>query len=139
MTRLCTVSAFAIAIAIAACSKDMLPNTPSQLTDGVVIYTHANYLGDSAHVVTDISDLADFEGPCRGGDPNGTEGDATWDDCVSSIRIAPGWRATVYRDRNYSGTSLVVTGDVPNLQLVQGNCSHEGMNDCITAIRLSPP
>jgi hypothetical protein len=26
--------------------------------------------------------------------------------------------------------------DVPNLQLVSGTCSHDGLNDCISSIRV---
>jgi hypothetical protein len=62
-----------------------------------------------------------------------------WNDCISSIRLAPGWGATVYRDTDYEGDSLAVTGDLPNLQLVAGRCNHDGMNDCISSIRLTPP
>lgn len=58
---------------------------------------------------------------------------------MSSIRAAPGWRATVYRDPNFRGESLEVIQDVPNLQLVPGTCSHDGLNDCISSIRVRRP
>jgi hypothetical protein len=131
-------SGAAALLAVAGCSKN-LPMTPSELTQGLVIYTHANYLGDSGHITTSIPNLADYDGPCRNGDPDGVEGDPNWDECISSIRLAPGWRATVYRDSDYRGTSLEVTFDEPNLQLVPGNCPHDGMNDCITSIRVFGP
>jgi len=62
-----------------------------------------------------------------------------WNDCVSSIRIAPGWRAIVFRDDDFSGQRLEVTANVPNLQLVAGSCGHDGLNDCITSITLFAP
>jgi hypothetical protein len=55
---------------------------------------------------------------------------------MSSIRVAPGWRATIYRDTGFDGQSLDISQDVPNLQLVPGTCSHDGLNDCISSIRV---
>ena len=111
---------------------------PSDLMTGIAIYEHANFLGGSSQVVNDISDLKDFRGPCEHetSDPNGTTTYRDWNDCISSIRVAPGWRATVYRDTNFNVRSLEVLQDVPNLQLVAGSCSHDGLNDCISSIRV---
>ena len=121
--------------------QQSLPTAPSDLTTGIVVYEHANYLGDSAHITQDIGDLKDFRGPCTvynsgsgPGDPGTTE--YIWNDCISSIRVAPGWRATLYRDDDFSGDRLEVTGDVSNLQLSTSRCDHGGFNDCATSIRL---
>ena len=105
---------------------------------GIAIYEHANFLGESSQVGSDISDLDDFRGPCEHetSDAYGTTTYKDWNDCMSSIRVAPGWRATVYRDPNFRGESLEVIQDVPNLQLVPGTCSHDGLNDCISSIRV---
>jgi len=122
-------------------AQDVLPAAPSDVTAGLTMYEHANYEGASALLTQSIGDLADFKGPCEH-EENGSGYSTTyydWNDCISSIRLAPGWRATVYRDTDYEGDSLAVTGDVSNLQLVAGRCNHDGMNDCISSIRLTRP
>jgi len=135
--------ALAAAIALLAACMDELPTAPDQVTTGITIYKDANYLGGSALVTRDTSDLRDVSGPCTwsvtttssDGTPFTTSG-SNWNDCISSVRVAPGWRATIYRDDDYGGQSLELTEDAPNLQLVRGSCPHDGMNDCITSIRV---
>ena len=108
---------------------------PSSLTAGVILYEHANFLGNSAHLTGDIPDLREFRGPCLedGGDSSSRD----WNDCVSSVRVAPGWRATLYRGTNYNDDSLEVTDDVANLQLVRiHDCDEGGLNDCISSVRV---
>jgi hypothetical protein len=122
--------------------QDSLPTAPSDVTAGLTLYEHANYEGESALVTRSIADLADFKGPCEHpGPPGPTYSPPTydWSDCISSVRIAPGWRAVLYKDTNYRGRSLEVLADVPNLQLVPGDCSHDGLNDCVSSIRIDPP
>ena len=98
-----------------------------------MVYEHANYLGQSAHITKDINDLKDIDrGPCK------TEDASNWNDCISSVRIAPGGRATLYRDPNFKGESRESSFDIPNLQLEKGSCPHDGLNDCITSIRIGP-
>jgi hypothetical protein len=134
--------AVASAIALAACEQ-LLPTAPSELTTGIVVYEHANYLGQSAHVTKDIRDLKDFDaGPCVRSDTDASGASTTsreWNDCLSSVRLASGWRATVYRDPDFRGEALEIGADVSNLQLEKGSCDHGGFNDCITSIRLHPP
>ena len=89
---------------------------PTALTAGVVLYEHANFLGNSAHLTADVADLRDFRGPYIQGDDASSR---DWNDCVSSVRVAPGWRATLYRGTNYDDDSLEITEDVANLQLVR--------------------
>lgn len=125
-------------LAVAGCD-DRLPMAPTDLTSGVAIYVHANYQGESAQLTSDVPDLRDYRGPCRDGDPQGGSGDPNWNECISSIRVAPGWAATIYTDDDYRGESLTVSENVPNLQLVPGTCSHDGLNDCITSIRVFRP
>jgi hypothetical protein len=88
-----------------------------------------------------VRDLEDFEGPCEHTttDATGTSTISDWNDCVSSIRVAPGWRVEAYRDDNFRGQSISAGADVPNLQLVAGTCDHEGLNDCITSVRVIAP
>lgn len=125
----------ALAIVAVAC-QDKLPTGPSDLLEGIVIYEDANYLGRSAHVTADVTDLKDFDGPCEHPSSSGTGTDHDWNDCVSSVRVAPGWTATLYRDDDFKGQSFVATEGAPNLQLVPGSCSHDGLNDCVTSIRV---
>lgn len=139
-----TLAPVGVLLGLAACSKN-LPGAPSELTTGITIYDNANFGGASALLTKDVSDLKAYNGPCEHEStiyrPDGTTMTSTtynWNDCVSSIRVAPGWRATVYRDDDFKGQSLEVTADVPNLQLVPGSCDHDGLNDCITSIRVRP-
>ena len=76
-----------------SCGGKSLPPAPSDVTSGLTVYEHANYLGSSALVTSSIADLKDFEGPCVHGSDNAV--DFSWDDCISAIRIAPGWHATI--------------------------------------------
>ena len=89
---------------------------------------------------SDIANLGDYAGPCIDtADPYDELAEYLWDNCISSIRVAPGWRAIIYRDEDFRGASLEIATDVPNLQLVSGSCGHDGLNDCITSIRVLAP
>jgi hypothetical protein len=128
--------------ALAACGGVSLPTAPSEITRGVSIYEHANFLGESALLTASEQDLAGYKGPCEHSDTDQwgtTSYTYDWNDCVSSVRVAPGWRAILYRDTRYRGQSLELTADAPNLQLVAGTCSHEGLNDCVTSIKVIAP
>ena len=117
--------------------NDKLPTAPSELTAGIVIYRHANFVGPSAHVTTDIADLAKVRGPCEPADDDAAD---SWDDCVSSVQVAPGWRATLYEDPNFKGWAADVGEEhVANYQLVRGPCSHDTFNDCASSVRVFPP
>jgi hypothetical protein len=124
-----------------ACEQPTLPTAPSDLLAGLVIYEHANFLGRDAHITADISDLKEFDGPCKhestSGSPPTTTTSYDWNDCVSSARVAPGWVATLYRDDDFKGQSFEVTSDASNLQVVPGSCDHDGLNDCVTSIRIA--
>ena len=112
-----------------------LPAAPSELTEGIVIFQDVSYTGASAHVTKDIADLQDYGGPCKRQEVEL----GNWGVCISSIRVAPGWRATVYTEVAYSGQFLNVVEDTPNMMLVNGDCKEGGLNDCILSIRLSAP
>ena len=62
-----------------------------------------------------------------------------WNDCISSIRLAPGWRATLYRDDDFTGDRLEITEDLPNLEQVMPRGCNKGFNDCTTSIRVFAP
>jgi hypothetical protein len=88
------VLAVGVAVLLVGCRDSSLPSAPSDLTSGVVVFEHANFLGRSA-------------------------------------------RATIYRDSNFKGQSVDLTSDAANLQLVAGTCSHDGLNDCVSSIRVA--
>ena len=67
---------------------------PTSIDEGVILYVHANFVGSSQQVASDVADLGAVEGPCGASE----DGSPTWDDCVSSIRVLPGWGATLYDD-----------------------------------------
>lgn len=111
---------------------------PTALTTGVILYEHANFLGNSAHLISDVADLRDFRGPCIHDSDDSSSRD--WNDCASSVRVAPGWRATLYRGANFRDDALELTEDVANLQLVrQHDCDKGGLNDCVSSVRVRQP
>ena len=131
--------ALAALVLIAACEGlPSLPPAPSEVARGVTIYEHANFLGNSALLESSKEDLAEFDGPCHHQESDGPSY-FDWNDCVSSIRVAPGWRAIIFVHDDYGGDRLEVTTEVSNLQVVPGDCDHEGMNDCVTSIKVVAP
>jgi len=137
--RLATVLASTLLLCD-GCRDNRLPGAPSDLTSGIVIYQHANFLGESALITTDIPDLAVVRGPCVRTDTDAdgnTSSTDSWDDCASSVRVAPGWRATLYEDPNYKGWAADVGEEnVANYQLVRGPCSKDTFNDCASSVRV---
>ena len=128
------LTALALAIPALGCDYTELPMAPSALTAGIILYEHANFLGNSAHLTGDVPDLRDYRGPCFVGDDASGR---NWNDCVSSVKVAPGWRATLYRGADYHDEALEITEDVANLETVRlHDCDHGGMNDCITSVRV---
>ena len=125
---------FTALLLLDGCEKS-LPTAPAELTTGIVIYQDANFLGPSAHITEDITDLEKFRGPCERSD--GDSVTESWDDCVSSVRVAPGWRATLYEDPNFKGWAADVGEEnVANYQLTRGPCSHDTFNDCASSVRV---
>jgi hypothetical protein len=129
------VCLFVVAGLAPGCETPELPFAPSPLETGIVLFEHANFHGNSAHLTGDLPDLREFKGPCVHDDGDGGVS-RDWNDCVSSVRVAPGWRATIYRDDDFRDDALEITADVPNLQLVAGDCPHEGLNDCVSSVRV---
>ena len=83
MRRIRTLSLGAVLLAAggAGCEKE-LPTGPSELTSGIVVYEHANYVGRSAHITEDIRDLGEVTGPCQhesGGPVSGSIPYFDWD------------------------------------------------------------
>ena len=131
--RLLRVAVTCLAFLIPACgSFERLGPTP--LDEGVIFYIHADFVGSSQQVDADVADFGDVEGPCVTSSEDSAT--ATWDDCISSIRVLPGWRATLYRDKNFKGASIDVIEDLHDLKQVSGPCSGS-FNDCASSIRVS--
>jgi hypothetical protein len=91
-------------------------------------------------VVRDIKNLKDFKGPCLkfesgGGAPVPPSTTDSWADCITSVRVSSGWRATFYGDEDFKGMRLEVTADLPNLRFVPGG----DFNDGVSSIRILPP
>ena len=131
------LAAIALLMGLIGCESASLPMAPTDLTGGVSLWEHANFQGNSALLTESQVDLAKFSGPCEHDAGNSTFHD--WNDCVSSVRVAPGWRAVIYRDTDYDGQSTELTADAPNLQLVPGDCPHDGLNDCVTSVKVIAP
>ena len=118
---------------LAACESDLIVLGPTPPDQGIVIYIHADFVGASQGINVDVADLEHTEGPCT----SGAEGEEpTWDECVSSVRVLPGWSATLYRDEDFSGRSVTVTSDAPNLRNMPGPCDGS-FNDCVRSIRVT--
>ena len=120
--------------ALAAACGGLAVLGPTAPSDGIIVYIHANYAGTSQQLAVDVRDLGKVEGPCVWSD--GESATATWDGCISSIRVMPGWRATLYRNRDFRGASFSITSDAPDLTRVPGPCSGT-FNDCISSIQVS--
>ena len=134
---LATVACLAVVCAVVVSCQRKLPTAPSDLTLGLVIYEDKNYQGESAHVTEDISDLDGVEGPCIETSYVGGVFSMTyyWDDCISSVRIAPGWEAHLYEHPDFGGWDQIILEDVPDLSKVRG--PHDGnLDECVSSIRV---
>ena len=113
---------------LSACEETPVQPSP---TEGVTVYQHSNFRGDHRNFVNDFNNFADLVGPCGAIDSQST----TWNNCVSSIKIAEGWEATIFERDDYGGESLKVTSEVAHLTRVGGPCGDD-WNDCISSIRV---
>lgn len=120
-----------VALLVPACGS-VDPLGPTPLDQGVVVFMHSGFRGTSQQIGADVTDLTRVEGPCNVGDGGGT---GTWNDCISSIRLLPGYYARLYGDKNFRGAVLVVTEDIPDLKALKGDCSGS-YDDCISSIRV---
>ena len=105
------------------------PTAPTS-QEGVTLYVDRNYGSTNLVIDSDRTNLSDIVGPCDSGSYVGN-----WDDCVSSVRVSPGWRAVGYRDRHYSGPTIEIAEDIADLRNVAGPCGH-GFDDCLSSIRV---
>ena len=113
----CRVSCLVVlCLRIGSCQEN-LPTAPSAFSTGIAIYEFQDYQGESAHVTEDISDLDDVRGPCFKTESGGgtTTFVDVWDDCVSSVKVAPGWEAHLYEHPDFGGWDQIVLEDVSDL------------------------
>ena len=119
--------------ALSGCHRD-LPTAPSET--GIVIYEHANYSGYATRITSDVSNLKDLPGPCS---PDVLPEDVilSWNDCISSVSVMPGWYAQLFVDDGFRGGVLTVTSDIPDLRSLPGPCVFlGGFNDCLSSVRV---
>ena len=90
MQRIVRLVRVSVPLALGLSCQQTLPTAPSDLATGIVIYEFQDYQGESAHVIEDIPDLDNVDGPCNTSDDANTI-DFDFDDCISSVQIAPGW------------------------------------------------
>jgi hypothetical protein len=81
----------------------------------VCFYEHVDYQGASF---------------CSAADSNWVGG--AWNDRVSSVKVAAGYKVMLFQDINYGGKSLVLTGDTTNLVAL-------GFNDAASSFKLTAP
>jgi hypothetical protein len=136
---MCSVAVVASSALFAGCSESA-PTAPSDPTIGIHVYTDANFRGFSSQFTSDKADLLDEESrsnECNSYSDTQDSSYYSWDDCISSIRVLPGWSATVYEHPNFRGRFLELQADAPNLQLMRGPCSRDDdWNDCTSSIRV---
>lgn len=116
-----------------ACGAQQQILGPTALDEGIIIYIHADYRGSSQAIAADVRNLADVQGPCAKSDGESTW--LSWDDCISSIRVMPGWGATLYKDRDFKGSTLEVAADETNLSTIRGSCDGN-FNDCVSSLKV---
>jgi hypothetical protein len=95
------------------------------------MYEHPRFKGAFIVLTADVPDVDDLEDGC----PAGWANTLNWDHCVSSIRVAPGWTATIYEHRRYGGASLTIMSDVEDLDDLGGPCGDD-WDDCISSLRV---
>ena len=132
------------AVLASVCQKS-LPTAPSDLAEGLIVFEDDQFRGKTAHITSDIPDLEVFDGPCAKQEIITLPGGGTtqsrtfsWDNCISSVRVAPGWRAILYADDDYRGSRIEANADLADLKTVAGSCE-QGLNDCISSIRVFRP
>ena len=138
MCRRCLFTmAFCACVTTCADRSEVLPSAPSTISNGIAVYDGVNFTGASGHIQADVADLSKFgNGPCE--HSSGDDVVSDWDDCISSIRVTPGVRATVYVHPNFKGWGVTIDKDVPSLWFVLGPCRRASVNDCISSIRVTP-
>ena len=124
----------ALSVVALGCSS---PTAPSELLEGILIYEHPRFEGNWKALTGNVDDLDDLIAAGCSEFSDSAFDVPNWDDCISSIKVAPGWTATIYEDPRYRGDSHTITSDVSDLD----DLSRGGGNwdDRISSIRIVPP
>jgi hypothetical protein len=101
-------------------------------SEGITLFQHPNFEGDSITLAGGFSDFDDLRGPCNATDTM----TGNWDDCASSIRVDPGWGGAIFEDPDYRGERLEITGNVTDLEDLRGPCGDD-WDDCISSMQVS--
>jgi Beta/Gamma crystallin len=123
---LIVVGSFLFVAAVIACDNDQ-----TGASEGITLFEHPNFEGNSVTLAGGFSDFDDLRGPCNPSDTSGN-----WDDCASSIRVDSGWRGIIFEDPDYSGGQLEILGDIADLEDVGGPCGDD-WDDCISSMQVS--
>lgn len=121
-----------MAMSLPACGSPVAPIPPG---DGIIIYHHVYFEGQAEALNGDVKNLEYLDGPCLRTTGDGDR-EPSWGDCISSVRVNPGWKATLYQHDSFKGQSFTITEDVPSLVNVPGPCKST-FNDCVSSIRIS--
>lgn len=113
----------------------IFPSAPTSLTGGIAVYDGTNFSGTSAYIDGDVEELTEYQGPCD--ESEDTMG--SWDDCISSIRVAAGVKAVIFADTGFKGFAVTIDRDVADLGLLVGPCRRGSMNNCVSSIRVRLP
>ena len=92
--RYCPARVVVLIVVISACGEGLpaLPTAPSNLTTGVAVYEHQDFMGLSAHLTEDVRNLQSYSLGCGQviGDGNPDESDQLdWNDCICLLYTSP--------------------------------------------------
>ncbi len=137
-TRL--TASFLVLMLLAGCEGSPIDPVGLVPSAGILVFARADYHGPYRILVDDVSDLSlvdDEPQPTAGECAAKIFGQEHWTDCVSSIRVADGWRAVVYQHDTFRGDSLTVTSDIPDLsRITLPSDSTWTWDDVISSIRV---
>ncbi|MBE8726202.1 beta-1,3-glucanase family protein [Flavobacterium hungaricum] len=94
-----------------------VPSVPAS-TDVITVYKDCNYAGFSGGLTIGDYNLARLNSL------------GVLNDDISSLKVAQGYKAILFMDDNFTGTSTVITSD--------NNCLNTTWNDKVTSIRILP-
>jgi len=118
-TRL--TASFLVLMLLAGCEGSPVDPIDPVSSAGILVFARADHRGPYRSFVRDVSDLSlvdDEPQPAASDCASKIFGQEHWTDCVSSIRVADGWRAVVYVHDTFGGDSLTVTSDIPDLSRI---------------------
>ena len=133
MKRIKTLSFYALAVCLSACSTD---DTATAESDVINVNANAEIEAVSVAFLYENCDYTGWEVPLEVGDYNLNELGAIGapNDRLSSLRLAAGFGITLYEDINFGGRSITINGDDPCL--VGNVAGGLDFNDQMTSARV---